>query len=155
MSFIFLPHQNAKVAARILDDKRLGFARKNVKDTLFAISTLPHSRLNPMDKIWVDNQVWLATYGMVMCLEWKLRGKVDDLFEVLAEQVLYLQEHGHKQGLPWWWSHDAIFASHRGALWRKAPELYSQFVIEGSMYPAYVWPWKLKKVELEYKPEPF
>lgn len=130
-------------SAKVLDYRRLGKQRVETKQILMALRGESKGWTNhPATKMWKGYEPALALYGAVMCLEWKRRGYVDNLFSYFDSMLTEYVDGGDTGNLqmpPWLYDKD-VTESHRSNLIRKLPEFY------GPMWPEvpddlpYVWP---------------
>lgn len=119
----FLPHDNFKASAQVLDYRRLGKQRVETFQLLNAIRGVDKFGEPKQHKGWVNHPaavMWrqyvpaLATYGVAMCDEWIARGYNDSLREKLVKisqtgEVIY----------PYWFGREDFHLSHQSNLLRK------------------------------------
>lgn len=91
----FLPYADFAESARVLDYRRLGKQRVEVKQLLLALG-VPVGEHIPKQSSWINHpaaKMWrgfeesLAHYGVCICREWRVRGYNDTLlpqFEALV-----------------------------------------------------------------------
>jgi hypothetical protein len=86
---------------------------------------------------------------MVMSVEWKKRGYVDNLFPWFVAKMVELTENGSEyNGLPWFIGNEAFHRSHRSNLLRKAPEYYSELFSDVPDDLPYIWTLEEAQAEL-------
>jgi Pyrimidine dimer DNA glycosylase len=141
----FLPYPSFIQSARVLDYRRLGKQRVEVKQLLQALGIpvgthrLPPTSSwenHPAAKMWRGYEGSLAHYGEVICEEWRRRGYNDSLLPQfrLLTAVLPMSS-------PPWLGRRDFHLSHRSNLIRKDPGYYRPRF--GDQVPEnleYVWP---------------
>ena len=134
----FLPYKSFAQSAACLDMRRLGKQRVEAKQILMALTGESKGWVNhPATKMWRGYESALATYGLMCCNEWKMRGYTD----TLTTYFCYVSVPESNGKMPDWLT-DEFCLSHRSNLIRKMPEYY------GPMWPdvpddlPYVWPVK-------------
>ena len=141
----FLPYENFKAAASVIDTKRLGKQRVEAKQILIALGVdvgdhtgnpVSRWRYHPAVLMWKGHEDWLATYAAVVCREWISRGCRDTLHDQFVEVASRLPI----QPYPSWLGLSEFHASHRSNLLRKYPEHYSRFGWAEPDDLEYVWP---------------
>lgn len=132
----FLPLADFEQTAAVLDYKRLGKQRVEVKQILNALTKTSGGWVNhPAVKMWRGHRTALAYYGFVICKEWRARGYKDSL---LPQFVVEIGED--PIDFPDWIGDDDFHRSHQSNLIRKQPEFYR------ALFPGvpddieYVWP---------------
>ena len=136
----FLPYVDFVRSAAVLDNKRLGKQRVEVKQIYFALlsNSTSHWRNHPAVLMWKGYEVALLQYGKVICEEWKSRKFNDSLFDFFAARLIGYDEFP----LPLWIGNEEFHASHRSNLLRKDLEHYRQYGwLELDDLP-YYWPTK-------------
>lgn len=135
----FLPYADFAESAAVLDYRRLGKQRVEVKQLLLALG-VPVGEHTPKQSSWTNHpaaKMWrgfencLADYGACICREWRARGYSDTLlpqFEALASAPLP----------PSWLGNVEFHLSHQSNLKRKDPVFYSRFDVPPTL--PYVWP---------------
>jgi hypothetical protein len=93
--------------------------------------------------MWTGHTVALIKYGLTVCDVWRRRGFNDTCFDKLLDMwddACDLSDSAYPH-LPAWWGRSDVHDSHRAMLWRKAPDLYPDFVgtFDDSI-DGYVWP---------------
>lgn len=133
----FLPYPDFAKSALVLDNKRLGKQRVECLQILKALSDPGYGWQNhPAVKMWRHWQISLASYGEIVCFEWRKRGFQDTCLEKLQP---YSALRVDLQPVPTW-CNENFCASHRSNLLRKDPTHYGRFGwTEPSNLP-YVWP---------------
>ena len=81
--------------------------------------------------------MWLATYGMMVCGEWRARGYADGCLEKIMEIAERIKGHNLR---PSWLGDERLHASHRAALLAKSPEWYGQWGWTEEAKIEYWWP---------------
>lgn len=78
----FLPYPDFGRSARVLDRRRLGKQRVEVKQILRALRN-PSSgwRNHPAVRMWRGHEYSLLSYGVAVCSEWRSRGYRDSLLD--------------------------------------------------------------------------
>lgn len=139
----FLPHSNFLQSAACLDRQRLGKQRVECKQILLALgvpvgANTPRGsawRNHPATRMWKGYEGSLATYGWIVCMEWRDRGYRDTLAPQFLEATT-----GRSIAPPPWIDNESFHASHRSNLLRKLPEWYGQFGWGEPNDLPYVWP---------------
>jgi hypothetical protein len=143
----FLPSPDFAESARVLDRARLGKQRVETLQIAKALTTGSGWVNHPVVKMWVGYEAALAAYQIAVCDEWvKVRGYNDTCLlktiEMLNGKItladLFNPEQFDKR--PPWLGDEALHASHRSNLLRKAPEHYRQFWPDDPDDLPYVWP---------------
>lgn len=142
----FLPYHSFRNSAACLDNKRLGKQRVETKQLLLALGVPVGQHQpkktswanHPAAKMWRHHEYHLATYGMVVCVEWQSRGYKDSLLEQFADVVALLA--GEFQPDPAWLGMEEFHASHRSNLLRKDAQWYGRFGWSEPDDLPYVWP---------------
>lgn len=134
----FLPHEDFRASARVLDRQRLGKQRVEVKQILAALDKTSGGWVNhPAVKMWRGHRSALAYYGVVICQEWRARGYNDSL---LDEFVAVLNSGPAVWSIPKWVGDVEFHRSHQSNLVRKFPEHYGPLFPGVSDDLPYVWP---------------
>lgn len=135
----FLPYPSFAESARVLDRQRLGKQRVEVLQLLRALTGQTKGWANhPAALMWRGHEAELAAYGLIVCVEWRVRGYKDSCYDKILDVLGTLS-------LPFagpaaWFGDDAFHASHRSNLLRKDPEHYGQFGWTEPHDLPYVWP---------------
>ena len=134
----FLPFADFKDSALVLDRARLGKQRLEAKQIIMTLEgTTPHRgwQHHPAVLMWRGHTEVLALYGLVVCMEWRRRGYVDNMLSFFALRV-------PKQdfAVPWWLGYEPFHLSHQSNLVRKQPEHYQRFFPDVSADLPYFWP---------------
>lgn len=131
----FLPLESFVDSATILDMRRLG---KQRVEALTILKTLMREsngwRNHPAVKMWAGYEVALATYGLVMCEEWKRRGYKDLLWPQFMDRIRGRAVRPH------WLGHEEFHARHRAALLAKHWDHYKKFGWKEQPRIDYLWP---------------
>jgi len=147
----FLPYTSYKESAKCLDRMRLGKQRVEALQLLntFKSDYSKKGWLNhPARKMWQNNVLSLAAYGVIVCNEWISRGYKDTCKQKIIDTVSDIFEHQFfeseiiKFGLSDCpkWLNESFTESHRSNLLRKNKEWYSQFNWKVSNNLKYIWP---------------
>jgi len=142
----FLPYASYARSAQVLDRKRLGKQRVEVKQLLIAMgyrvgdspgNSASSWRNHPACKMWMSWPSSLAVYGLACCVEWKRRGYADTLTEQFVELHKRLKTPvNHPDWLGW----DAFHISHQSNLLRKDPAWYGPLFMDVPPDLPYIWP---------------
>jgi hypothetical protein len=118
----FLPYASFTESARVLDYKRLGKQRVEVKQILNALDGNSKGWTNhPATNMWRGYEAALALYGVKMCQEWILRGYKDSLLPEF--QARFARDHRSLDN-PAWLGDARLHISHQSNLIRKDPTFY-------------------------------
>ena len=129
----FLPYENFKESAKVLDWRRLGKQRVEGMQIINAIE-------NPKQKGWVNHPItimWtpyieaLKVYTNVIISEWIRRGYNNNM-EYYSVDLTNIE-------WPHWLGNEKFHSSHRSNLLRKNFEYYSQFGWAETSTDPYVW----------------
>lgn len=133
----FLPYADFDQSAKILDSKRLGKQRVEVKQIYRALlGETKGWRNHPATVMWRGYEHALLGYGIAICREWIRRGYDDSLLtEFMAERNTADLKHT----TPWWLGDKKFHRSHQSNLYRKDPDHYAIFAERGADRP-YLWP---------------
>lgn len=136
----FLPYKDFNKSARVLDYRRLGKQRVEVKQILNALDGLSKGWTNhPATNMWRGHRYYLADYGVAICNEWRRRGYKDTLmpeFAVRKQEYLALGETDK----PLWLGDRDLHLSHQSNLLRKDIAYYSKYFHGVAHDLPYVWP---------------
>lgn len=137
----FLPYPDFAESARVLDMRRLGKQRLEVKQLLAAIAPEDYPvsgwRKHPAAAMWRGHAPALAMYGVFICQEWRDRGYRDTMLDGFCEQYL---PHADAIQFPSWLGDEAFHASHRSNLLRKDHNFYSRWGWTEPLDLPYIWP---------------
>lgn len=149
----FLPVSSFAESAKILDSKRLGKQRVEVKQIHRALTEEGVGwRHHPAVTMWRRREEALLLYGVRVCLEWRRRGYEDNLLSsyfasrlslpsLVETTILSFLEMRERIALgPWWLGDERFHRSHQSNLLRKDPIYYGQFGWDVSPNLAYFWP---------------
>lgn len=132
----FLPVPDFAASARFLDRQRLGKQRVECKQILLALTDPSYGwQKHPAVRMWRGAPIALATYGWLVCHEWRSRGYKDSLQPFFSSWM----GRGPAESVSWL-GDEAFHASHRSNLLRKFPEHYRQFWPDEPMDLPYIWP---------------
>lgn len=134
----FLPYDDFRKSAEVLDRQRLGKQRAEVVQILNALQDEDNGwRSHPAVKMWAGYGDCLVRYGVEVCEEWQRRGYNDNTMEKIKG---YAYDHvARPEGPPWLGNRD-FHLSHRSNLVRKDAAHYRQcfpFIADDIDY---VWP---------------
>jgi hypothetical protein len=93
-------------------------------------------RNHPAVLMWRDYQPALYEYGRIVCVEWRERGFVDNLYDIFPRERIIL---------PKWLGDMRLHLSHQSNLIRKLPEHYRQHFPEVEDNLPYFWVSKEKE----------
>ena len=132
----FLPWPDMDRSAKALDNKRLGKQRVEALQILRANLGLTKGwRNHPAAVMWRGHEGYLYLYTNAMCMEWRLRGFVDNVQGQLQDIDAKFDLEGWEP--PWWWNNNEFHKSHRSNLKRKDPIWY-RFRVRDNL--PYKWP---------------
>ena len=134
----FLPFVDFKDSALVLDRARLGKQRLEAKQIIMTLEgTLPGRgwKHHPAVKMWTGYTEVLALYGIVMCMEWRRRGYVDNLLSFFA-----VRSPRQDFAAPWWIGYEPFHLSHQSNLVRKLPSHYRRVFPDVADDLPYFWP---------------
>ena len=130
----FLPLPDFRESARVLDWRRLGKQRVEVKQPLNALEGRSKGWTNhPATNMWRGYETALRAYGDVIIGEWVRRGYNNNMSPFLPQDEAVIYSY------PPWFGDPAFHRSHRSNLLRKDPKWYGQFWDERADLE-YVWP---------------
>lgn len=141
----FLPYEDFRRSAEVLDRQRLGKQRleaKQILQILLGDSKGDGWKNHPAVLMWQGFEPMLARYGSIMCFEWIRRGYKDSQREYFNNYTDSLLVPDSRP--PPWLGDPEFHASHRSNLLRKDPEYYGQFGWEEPMDLPYIWPVRKK-----------
>ncbi len=127
----FLPCEDFRESALLLDSRRLGKQRVEAYHILNSLERGDGWRHHPAVKMWAGYEEWLKLYFNAVAEEWIFRGFVHNLGFYKVESA------GAK---PPWLGNPQFHASHRAALLAKDPHYYSRYDWAEKPIIAYVWP---------------
>lgn len=131
----FLPFDDFKLSAQVLDNKRLGKQRVEVYQILIALIEEHGWVHHPATKMWKGHTNALVTYGLAVCEEWIRRGNKDTLHERIAAFYNLNLDNSY----PIWFGNEDFHQSHRSNLLRKDFGYYSKRFDDPIDLP-YCWP---------------
>lgn len=130
----FLPYENFKASAEVLDNKRLN---KQILEGYQILKVLTSDdpkaawRNHPAVKMWQGHETVLHSYIQAMISEAKSRGIKTDKNELNIRTLRLQKEHLWGQGHPTWYfdpgTLNRVTESHRANLYKKDPEYYMDF----------------------------
>lgn len=129
----FLPYEDFRKCAKVLDWRRLGKQRVEGMQIIQCIKK-PNRWINhPAVKMWTGYELSLMCYVNEMIIEWIKRGynntmklyKIDSIFE-----------------LPIWLGDERLHSSHRANLIKKDKKYYCQFDWCEDPQQGYWWPYR-------------
>jgi pyrimidine dimer DNA glycosylase len=122
----FLPFPDFRQCARSLDTQRLGKQRvEGVQIFRTLVGAQQGWSNHPVVLMWSGYEAALALYTLTMCREWRERGYEDNMEPVMAALALEHVDLSERNFMPGWLGFSRLHASHRAALYRKAPSLYN------------------------------
>ena len=130
----FLPYADFIKSAEVLDDKRLGKQRVEVKQIYNSLCNGGGWNNHPAVIMWEGYENALLLYGISICDEWIYRGFKDSLLDFFDSKI------GSVRTLPCWLGDVEFHSSHRSNLLRKDYSYYSQFGWKEPVNLPYVWP---------------
>lgn len=142
----FLPYEDFRASARVLDRQRLGKQRVEAKQILQALERPGEPSgwgRHPAARMWRGYETALAQYGAIVTLTWRARGYKDTVLPFFLERLPRF--HGRvsdrlEDGLyPPWLGCPDFHRAHRSALLRKYPAHYANYWLEDPDLP-YIWP---------------
>ena len=137
----FIPLEDFKESAQVLDNKRLGKQRVETLQILNALAGLSKGWVNhPATKMWRNHEQALAQYGIAICREWKQRGYKDTCEEKIWAVSKTISPYRGFTLMPSWLGDDLVHDSHKSRLLQKEPIWYSQFGWDVPVDLNYVWP---------------
>lgn len=137
----FMPYPSFKKSAQVLDTKRLGKQRVEVKQILNALDGKSKGWVNhPATRMWRGYETSLTSYGIIVCSEWRNRGFKDSLLEEFLDRHASYRSHGLHGNDPMWVYNSGLNLSHRSNLLRKDPLHYRKFWPDDPDDLPYVWP---------------
>jgi hypothetical protein len=131
----FLPFQNFKDSAIVLDYRRLGNQRNEALVCYRAITGQSQGtawKNHPCVKMWTPYPDALALYFNTICRVWENRGYINNMPRLPIKKILI--------SYPKWLGDPAFHSAHRAALLYKLPEWYTQFGWEEIPKIDYIWP---------------
>lgn len=135
----FLPFESFTDSARVLDRQRLGKQRVEVLQILKVLAGKTKAWSNhPAVAMWRGHERCLADYGCAICDEWTARGYRDSCRDKIID--LGCRFAVSTATRPKWLGDEALHASHRSNLIRKAPDHYGSFGWTDGPSLSYVWP---------------
>lgn len=132
----FLPYQDFRKSAQVLDNKRLGKQRVECLQILRALTQGGGWKNHPAVKMWKGREGSLQKYGMAICEEWIGRGFRD----TTLSKIQSFEFNEEQKEDPEWLGDEAFHKSHKSNLLRKDPKHYAVFQKDVSSDIPYVWP---------------
>ncbi|MEU1146229.1 MSMEG_6728 family protein [Streptomyces sp. NPDC005863] len=146
----FLPYSDFTRSAAVLDRARLGKQRVEALQVLRGLTVPGYGwRHHPAVRMWIGYEEALVRYGLDVCAVWVAEGRGDTCATTLVTDfgrhrpgaAVRTQKELTEDGeLPPWLGDPAFHRSHRSALVRKAPEIYSPLFPDVPGDLPYVWP---------------
>ena len=132
----FLPYADFAQSAAVLDRQRLGKQRVEAKQIYLALTQPDYGWKNhPATKMWQNWETALASYGKVICLEWRRRGYNDSLLPWFQERTDPSTDlHCPPQ------FNAAFCHTHQSNLIRKLPSHYGPLWPDMPDNLPYIWP---------------
>jgi len=141
----FLPFPSYEASASTLDYRRLGKQRVETLQILQAIEKNAGWINHPATKMWIGYESSLIRYGKAICTDWISRGYKDTCFEKISDMQ---SSFDYSDEDPWWLGIDEFHDSHKGMLYKKNSEFYSEFAPYFSSDMDYWWPTKQERPDL-------
>ena len=133
----FLPYPDFAKSAACLDRQRLGKQRVEAKQIYLALTQPNYGWQNhPAVKMWRHWEISLASYGEIICLEWRKRGYNDTLLPWFQERSAIRVD---LQPCPAKFD-EAFCLSHQSSLIRKLPSHYRPLWPDVPDNLPYIWP---------------
>jgi len=127
----FLPLPDFRETAKVLDYRRLGKQRVEAWQILKALRGETKGwRNHPAVLMWEGYEGALSEYGRIVCVEWRERGYVDNMYDRFPVEPVEL---------PKWLGDDRLHLSHQSNLIRKYPEHYRQHFPDVEDNLPYFW----------------
>ncbi|WP_329411957.1 MSMEG_6728 family protein [Streptomyces sp. NBC_00704] len=153
----FLPYPDFRASALVLDRRRLGKQRVEALQVLRGLVRPGYGwRRHPAVRMWAGYEEALVRYGLEICRAWCDLGHQDTCAATLVADFTASrplpptatpgtpardQERLAAAGeLPPWLGEDAFHRSHRSALVRKDPDVYTPLFPDVPDDLPYVWP---------------
>ncbi|PSM44823.1 cytoplasmic protein [Streptomyces dioscori] len=146
----FLPYADFTRSAAVLDQARLGKQRVEALQVLRGLTVPGYGwRHHPAVRMWIGYEEALVRYGLDVCAMWVAEGRADTCAGTLVTDfglarpgaVVRVQEDLADDGeLPPWLGDPDFHRSHRSALVRKAPEVYTPLFPDVPDDLPYLWP---------------
>ena len=138
----FLPFEDIKKTAEVLDDKRLGKQRIEaiqIARILLNITNTKGWRTHPAVKMWKGYEAYLIkVYLRTIMDEWANRGFKNIASEKHYEELSSLVKN--QKPIPPNWITEEFTKSHQSNLLRKFSEHYSKFFLNVPSNLEYIWP---------------
>ncbi|MBF4993145.1 MSMEG_6728 family protein [Arthrobacter gandavensis] len=135
----FLPYENFRRSAEVLDSPRLGKQRVETLQILRALALPDYGWQNhPVTRMWMGYVPALVTYGLAMTDAWTGRGHADTVREQLVEFAP--DADGGDAPSPPWLGDPQVHKSHRSNLLAKDPAFYADLFPGTPADLPYVWP---------------
>ena len=131
----FLPFDDFKKCAQILDWQRLGKQRVEGMQILQCLETPNRWKNHPAVKMWEGYEKTLMWYVDEMIEEWVRRG-----YNNTMKRYREYYEYGWDCERPFWLGDERVHSSHRANLINKKPEHYNQFGWAEEPIQGYWWP---------------
>ncbi len=150
----FLPYDDFKKTAHVLDRQRLGKQRVENLQILKAIFGESKGWTNhPATKMWANNIWTFAVYHQDIVFEWLNRGYKDTtygkFFSFLEANFTPSHPRYFHALPPVWLGNEKLHSSHRANLLRKDPDYYGQYGWTEEPAEGYWWPneWKTQTLD--------
>lgn len=136
----FLPYEDFQETASVLDYRRLGKQRVETWQLIRAINGETKGWANhPAAVMWRGHTAVLASYGLVMCQEWKRRGYTDNM-SARFQELISSSTSQELNDVPRWLGRLELHVSHQSNLIRKFPEHYGPLFSGVPDDLPYIWP---------------
>ncbi len=108
--------------------------------SMLTASTPVNMMSDPAVKMWRDYPMWVATFGVAVCLEWE--GRSERSSQLTKFFIESLDVMDLTDPYPFWLGDPVLHLSHRSNMIRLAPDHYQKLwpgVVEGIplVYPTY------------------
>lgn len=136
----FMPEPSFKDSLAVLDTRRLGKQRLEVKQILRSLRGETSGwRNHPAVRMWEGHEGSLAQYGYMACHIWRQRG-FDDILMPYFLDVIVDYDDPARHAVPAWLGDPPVHLSHQSNLVRKDPQHYRRFYPDVRDDMPYFWP---------------
>jgi hypothetical protein len=138
----FLPFQDFKKSAKVLDYRRLGKQRVEAYQIIRILGGKQKSNAwknHPAVLMWKNHITALKLYFNIVVLEWERRGYKNNmkLYRITLNNISY----------PFWLGNNKFHSCHRATLLFKDPKWYSKFKWKEKPKYKYVWPIRISQIK--------
>lgn len=135
----FLPYEDFRRSAEVLDSPRLGKQRVETLQILRALVVPDYGwQSHPVTRMWMGYVPALTLYGLAMTDTWVQRGYADTVRDQLVEFAPGAELGG--TAMPPWLGNPELHRSHRSNLLAKNPGFYRELFPGTPTDLPYVWP---------------